>query len=87
MPCCNDVTVKTADSLPISTYTPVYTITHLTRLNYLLLQTGKKMDFHFDKFKAFYGVCHGNKSLLGYYTTIIFITQPLNSKVSADGWS
>ena len=47
----------------------------------------EKMDFHSDKVTVFYSACHSNKSLLGYYTMFIFITQPLNSKTTADGWS
>jgi len=45
------------------------------------------MDFHFDKVTVFYSACQSNKSLLGYYTMFIFITQPLDSKVVADSWS
>ena len=45
------------------------------------------MDYHFNKVTVFYGACHSNNSLLGYYNMFKFITQPLNSNAIADSWS
>ena len=73
---------------PASVPTHPSTLSHIPQYcNYLLLQIAKKMDFHFDKVTVFHSACHSNKSLLGYCTMFIFITQPLNSKAVADGWS